>query len=197
MIAAAVEAHASAGENPTVTSISGITVEQSPSGNPDAKAKGNVLGVSAQLRLQPTSCAYDPPEQVIAEEMLEGDDGGGGGLGEGGEGGGGEGGGGGTGQAVWQTYLFLLVQDKSFHVPESYATTQFSCVSPLGSRAAQLKYDSSVLDGLHNHVPSDAASVPPIHTVLPAAAVTSSAFCAADSTVASCRPAVVPGFSKK
>ena len=41
---------------------------------------------SAQLRLQPTSCAYDPPEQVIAEEMLEGCGGGesgGVGLGEG------------------------------------------------------------------------------------------------------------------
>ena len=50
-------------------------------------------------------------------------------------------------------------------------------------------YDSGVLDGPHTHVPSDAASVPPIHTVLPAAAVTSAAFCAADCTVASCRPA--------
>ena len=61
----------------------------------------------------------------------------------------------------------------------------------LGSSDAkfQLKYDSGVLDGLHTHVPSDAASVPPIHTLLPAAAVTSSAFRAADSTVANCMPA--------
>ena len=44
---------------------------------------------SAQLRLQPTSCAYDPPEQVIAEEMIEGGC-------EGGEGGGGGNGGGTT-----------------------------------------------------------------------------------------------------
>ena len=46
----------------------------------------------AQLRLQPTSAGHDPPEQVIAEEMVEGGDGegsGGGGLGGGGEGGGG------------------------------------------------------------------------------------------------------------
>ena len=73
---------------------------------------------SAQLRLQPTSFGYDPPEQVIAEEMVEGGDGegsGGGGLGDGG---GGDGDGGGTGQAVWQTYLFSLVQEKSFHLPE-------------------------------------------------------------------------------
>ena len=47
---------------------------------------------SEQLRLQPTSCGYDPPEQVIADEMVEGSEGdGGGGLGEGGEGGGGGG----------------------------------------------------------------------------------------------------------
>ena len=69
------------------------------------------------------------------------------------------------------------------------AQQQSSPPTLLGSPLAQLVYDSGVLDGLHNHVPSDAASVPPIHTSLPAAAVTSSAFCAADCTVASCRPA--------
>ena len=37
----------------------------------------------------------------------------------------------------------------------------------------QLVYDTGVLDGLHTHAPSDAASVPPIHTRLPAALVTS------------------------
>jgi len=51
-----------------------------------------------------------------------------------------------------------------------------------------LVYESGVLDGLHTHVPSDAASVPPIHTRLPLAAVSSCSFCAADCTVASCRP---------
>ena len=59
----------------------------------------------------------------------------------------------------------------------------------LGSPSAQLVYDSGVFDGHHTHVPSDAASVPPIHNELPAAAVSSSAFCAADCTVANCRPA--------
>ena len=34
----------------------------------------------------------------------------------------------------------------------------------LGWPANQLVYDSGVLDGLHTHEPSDAASVPPIHT---------------------------------
>ena len=48
---------------------------------------------SEQARLQPTSLAYDPLEQVIAEEMIEGAEGGGGGGGEdGGDGGGAEGG---------------------------------------------------------------------------------------------------------
>eukprot|EP00964_Phaeocystis_antarctica_P072349 scaffold44223_cov61-Phaeocystis_antarctica.AAC.1 len=60
----------------------------------------------------------------------------------------------------------------------------------LGSPAYQLVYDSGVLDGLHTHVPSDAASVPPIHTeFLPPAVASSNAFCAVDCTVASCRPA--------
>eukprot|EP00964_Phaeocystis_antarctica_P037976 scaffold21726_cov59-Phaeocystis_antarctica.AAC.1 len=63
---------------------------------------------SEQLRLQPTSLGYEPPEQVIAEEIVEGGceggvGGGGGGDGgvgggDGGDGGGGEGeGGGGNG----------------------------------------------------------------------------------------------------
>eukprot|EP00964_Phaeocystis_antarctica_P021387 scaffold11859_cov62-Phaeocystis_antarctica.AAC.2 len=44
----------------------------------------------AQLRLQPTSFGYDPLEQVIAEEMVEGGEGvGGGGAGGGGVSGGG------------------------------------------------------------------------------------------------------------
>ena len=49
-------------------------------------------------------------------------------------------------------------------------------------------YDNGVPDGLHSHVPSELASVPPIHTLLPAAAVTSSAFSAAEWTLASCSP---------
>eukprot|EP00964_Phaeocystis_antarctica_P037975 scaffold21725_cov49-Phaeocystis_antarctica.AAC.1 len=52
---------------------------------------------SEQLRLQPTSLGYDPPEQVIAEEMVKGvcaEGGSGAGAGKGGFGeGGGEGGG--------------------------------------------------------------------------------------------------------
>eukprot|EP00964_Phaeocystis_antarctica_P081051 scaffold50673_cov51-Phaeocystis_antarctica.AAC.1 len=53
---------------------------------------------SEQLRLQTTSSGYDPPEQVIAEEMVEGGDGGGGdGLGGGGSGDGDGGGGDGDG----------------------------------------------------------------------------------------------------
>ena len=38
------------------------------------------------------------------------------------------------------------------------------------------------------HVPSEAASVPPIHTSFPAAAVSSASFSAADCTMANCRP---------
>ena len=45
-----------------------------------------------------------------------------------------------------------------------------------------------VLDGLHTHVFSDSASVPPIHTMLPFAAVTSRSFSAADCTIANCQP---------
>ena len=99
---------------------------------------------------------------------------------------------GGTGQAAWQTYFIFLVQTMSFHVP---ALCQLICrqSSPppalLGSPGYQLVYDTGVLDGLHTHAPSDAASVPPIHTELRAAAVTSSAFCSADCTLANWRPA--------
>ena len=56
---------------------------------------------SEQLRLQPTSLGYDPPEQVIAEEMVKGvceggggEGGSGAGAGEGGVGEGGDEGGG-------------------------------------------------------------------------------------------------------
>ena len=72
MATAAVQAHTTAGRTLIVPHVCGITVEQSPSGNPDAKAKGNVLGVSAQL---------------IGGDSGEGGEGGKGG-GEGGEGGG-------------------------------------------------------------------------------------------------------------
>ena len=49
MTTAAVQAHTTAGVNPNVAPICGITEEQSPSGNPNAKAKENRLDVSAQL----------------------------------------------------------------------------------------------------------------------------------------------------
>eukprot|EP00964_Phaeocystis_antarctica_P138433 scaffold103110_cov57-Phaeocystis_antarctica.AAC.2 len=49
MTTAAVKAHSTVGGNPIVTPVCGITVEQSPSGKPNAKANGNVLGVSAQF----------------------------------------------------------------------------------------------------------------------------------------------------
>ena len=58
----------------------------------------------------------------------------------------------------------------------------------LGSPVYQLVYESAVPDGLHTHVFSESASVPPIHTMLPSAAVTSSAFSAADCTLANCKP---------
>ena len=127
----------------------------------------------------------------------EGDGGGGDGDGGGGlgDGGGGDGEGGGTGQAVWQTYLIWLAQDQSFHLPGTFQlnSRQSSPSKSLGSVCSsspyQLVYDSGVLDPLHTHVPSDAASVPPIQTLLPAAVASSSAFCSADCTVASCRPA--------
>ena len=117
---------------------------------------------------------------------------GGGGDGDGGDGLGGGGEGGGTGQAVWQTYFFFLVQVSSFHLPLALKFMQSSPLFPysLNSPPAQLVYDSGVFDGHHTHLPSDAASVPPIHNELPAAAVSSSAFCAADCTLANWRPAV-------
>jgi hypothetical protein len=97
---------------------------------------------------------------------------GGDGLGGGGDGEGGEGEGGGTGQAVWQTYLSVLVQEPSFHAPRGefqlgiQLNSKQSSPPPRSSGwpGTQLVYDSGVLDGLHTHVPSDAASVPPIHT---------------------------------
>ena len=49
----------------------------------------SVVSRSEQLRLQPTSPGYDPPEQVIAEEMVcggRGEGGSGAGTGEGGNG---------------------------------------------------------------------------------------------------------------
>jgi hypothetical protein len=113
----------------------------------------------------------------------EGDGGGGLGLG------GGELGDGGTGQAVWQTYFSSSAHVRSYHLPPKNAKQSSRPPTLLGSPEFQLVYDSGVLDGLHTHVPSDAASVPPIHTGLPAAAVLTSASCAADCTVASCRPA--------
>ena len=120
----------------------------------------------------------------------DGDGGGGDGGGGLGDGGGGDGEGGGTGQAVWQTYLFFSVQSSSSHLPYFQLPNKQS-PELLGSPVAkcQLVYDSGVLDGLHTHVPSDAASVPPIHTSLRAAAVSSNAFCSASCTLASCRPA--------
>ena len=48
LTSSAVQAHTAAGELPS-TPVCGITVEQSPSERPNAKAKGNGLGVSAQL----------------------------------------------------------------------------------------------------------------------------------------------------
>eukprot|EP00964_Phaeocystis_antarctica_P055998 scaffold32981_cov66-Phaeocystis_antarctica.AAC.10 len=54
IITVAVQPHVAAGELPKARSVCGITVEQSPSGKPpncapNTKAKGNGLGVSAQL----------------------------------------------------------------------------------------------------------------------------------------------------
>ena len=83
----------------------------------------------------------------------------------------------------------VAVHDKSFHLPYERTSKQSSLSTLLGSPGFQLVYDSGVPDGLHTHAPSDAASVPPIHTSLSPARVSSSAFCSADCTVASCRPA--------
>ena len=49
MPTSAVQAHTTSGEISPAPAISGITVEQSPSGRPTVEKKGNVLGVSAQL----------------------------------------------------------------------------------------------------------------------------------------------------
>jgi len=126
--------------------------------------------------------------------MVGGDFGGGGGSG-GGLGGGGDGLGGGGGGRVSQTYLRLASQGKSFHLPSAALGLPFICrQSSLpfqlsGCPEFQLVYDSGVPEGLHTHVPSEAASVPPIHAALPAAAVSSSAFSAAECTLARCWPA--------
>jgi len=93
------------------------------------------------------------------------------------------------GGAVWQTYFRLLEHVTSFHLPVEWASRQSSSPALLGSPEAQLVYESGVPDELHFHVPSEAASVPSIHTLLPAAAVTSSVFSAADCTIARCWPA--------
>ena len=94
MATAAVKAHAAAGVSPIATLVCGINVEQSPSGKPNAKAKGKGLGVSAQFI---------------------GDDGGKGGEGgEGGEGGG-EGGCGASGGASW-----WMVTSVSVHAELQY-----------------------------------------------------------------------------
>ena len=122
---------------------------------------------------------------------MQGGEGGGEGGGGGGCGGGSDGGNGGVkGQMVWQTYLFEPRHQASFQeaVLEMPNAKQSSPPELLGSPLYQLVYDSGVLDGLHTHVPSEAASVPPIHTSFPLAAVSSSTFCAADCTLASCRP---------
>ena len=101
--------------------------------------------------------------------------------------------GGRNGGGVWQTYLRLGQHWSSSHLPAGLPQLndrQFWLPPELlGCPGCQLVYDSGVLDGLHTHVPSEAASVPPIHTALPAAAVSSSAFSAAVCTLASCRPA--------
>ena len=123
-------------------------------------------------------------------------DGGVGLLCDGSGGGGGVNGGGGLGgglqPTLWQTYDLSNEQGASFHDPSARNSKQSSPPLPtlLGSPARQFVYESGALDGLHTHVPSDAASVPPIHTVeLLLTAARSSAFCAADCTLASSCPA--------
>eukprot|EP00964_Phaeocystis_antarctica_P061510 scaffold36779_cov71-Phaeocystis_antarctica.AAC.3 len=77
------------------TVISRVHVAPSATANGKLEAYGAPpLSVvpSEQLRLQPTSSGYEPPEQVISEEIT-----GGGKVGGGGGGGGGAGGGGGCG----------------------------------------------------------------------------------------------------
>ena len=88
------------------------------------------------------------------------------------------------------TYRRVFQHLSSFHSPLGLKCRQSSPPhASLGSFVPQFSYDSGALDEFHTHVPSDAASVPPIHTSLPSAAVTSSAFSAADRTLASCLPA--------
>ena len=72
---------------PNASVISRVHVAPSATANGTLEVYGTPplrVVSSEQLRLQPTSCGYDPPEQVIAEEMIEGGC-------EGGEGGGGGG----------------------------------------------------------------------------------------------------------
>ena len=86
----------------------------------------------------------------------------------------------------WQTYFCADVQVPSSHLPEPYTAKQCWSRGLSGLPGDQLAYDSGVLDGPHTHVPEEALAVPPTHTYLPAAAVRSSSFCAAECTVASC-----------
>ena len=150
-------------------------------------AASDTLAARAQPIAESEGRAFFRVEE--ARPSGDGGDGGGGGGDGGGGGGGGEGGG--SRQAVWQTYFILSVHGLSFHLPGCQLNCRQSSLrrQSLGWPVAQLVYDSGVLDGLHTHVPSDAASVPQVHTVLPLAAVVSSAFCAADRTLANCRPA--------
>ena len=62
--------------------------------------------------------------------------------------------------AFWQTYFADFQHFQSFHVPAfaPWKVMQSSMPELLGSSAFQLVYDSGVLDGLHTHAPSDAAS---------------------------------------
>ena len=89
---------------------------------------------------------------------------------------------------VWQTYLCSCQQLSSPHlpVPLLQLKNRQSWLLPvlLGCPGSQFVYDSGMPVEFHTHVPSEAASVPPIHTSLPAAAVTSSAFSAAECTLA-------------
>jgi hypothetical protein len=73
---------------------------------------------SSQPSSQETSDVYVSSVTLISEKYDAGStNGGDGGGGDGGGGGGGGGWDGGTGQAVWQTYLNVLVQASSFHAP--------------------------------------------------------------------------------
>eukprot|EP00964_Phaeocystis_antarctica_P043522 scaffold24987_cov56-Phaeocystis_antarctica.AAC.1 len=125
MATAAVQAQATAGRTLTVPHVCGITVEQSQSGNPDAKAKGNVLGVSAQL----IGGGGNGGDEGGEGGGSGGDGGGIGGVGgvggeggEGGEGGGnggggGDGGGGGGGGNCAVCGMHLSVAVSQLHSP--------------------------------------------------------------------------------